>query len=251
MSRKSLLVLTPGRGSICKEQRDMLLRLSRRFDRLGWGLATCDETTSGMLAHSRNVLLAALAGRTQATHGLWIDTDCYWDESVILEMMERPEEMIVWNYPIRIPYDLDFPPERLRKLAEIGKKLVRRWTGTAKITQTTYRSYSPDGKLIELSQCAFGSVLMRREVALFMAERTPGCTLDWDARPVIPAFEVMSSRVGEDYSFCRRYVKAGGRIWCDPRPYVTNGTVGGCFAEEIARCDRYLAKLPYLCSVAA
>lgn len=223
-----LVVLTPGRGSVSKEHRDMLLLLSKRLTAHGHTMAVCDETTSGMLAHSRSVLLGTLS-QQRCDWGLWADTDCSWDPDAVLEMMKRPEDMIVWNYPIRVPYDLQYPPERLQRLAAIVRSQHRRWTGTAKMSPGAGRSWSPDGRLIELSQCAFGSVLMRQNIAAFMANRLPPTLPDWDGRMIIPAFEVMQNRVGEDYSFCRRYVRAGGRIWCDPRPYVTNGGTGGCF----------------------
>lgn len=240
-----ILVLTPGRGSVCIEQRDMLMRLALRLHKRGDAIEMADETTPGFLHHSRNVLLGTLAARTQIDWGLWLDTDVSFDPDAVLAMSLRPESLISWNYPVRIAIDVDYPPERLISMAK-REKTRRRWVGVAKMSNWAGRTWSADGKLLELDHNAFGAVLMRREVATEMRRVLGHSSPDWNSRAIVPGFDLIQNRVGEDYSFCRRYRQVGGRIWCDPSVYVTNGQTGGRFADHIARCDAYVRELPRL-----
>jgi hypothetical protein len=229
----------------------MLMRLSVRLAARGDSISTADETTSGMLEHSRNVLLGTLAKYDKAEWGLWLDSDCYLDPDAVLEASLRKENFIVWNYPVRIPYDAEYPPEHLIDLARVVRSRQRRWTGSVMLNpKTGGRTWSSDRKLLEMYRTAFGSVLMRREVALQMWWALPRSKPDWSGRTLIKAFDNIDDRVSEDYSFCDRYREAGGRIWCDPRPYVTNGGTGGCFADDIARCDAQMRMLPMYHAVA-
>jgi hypothetical protein len=246
-----IMVLTPGRGMISVYQRDMLMRLAMRLKARGDSIATADEVTPGFLHHSRSVLLGTLAMRYDVSWGLWLDTDCSFDPDAVLEMSLRHDAMMIaWNYPVRVPYDMQFPPEHLLAQVEAVRKSERRWVGTALMSQSAGETWTKDGRLIELDQCAFGAVLMRREVAMGMTQVTPA-TYDWNGHVTVPSFDLIASRVGEDYSFCRRFRAASGRIWCDPRPYVTNGQSGGRFADEIARCRAFARETPIQFSVAA
>jgi hypothetical protein len=103
------------------------------------------------------------------------------------------------------------------------------------------------GKLIQLRRAAFGAVLMRPSVAAAVQETVARTKADWAGHATIPAFDLIESRVGEDYSFCDRYLKVGGQIWCDPSAYITNGTSGGRFADEITKVEAYRAGFTMRC----
>lgn len=232
-----VLVLTPSKGSISLEHRDMLLHLGALLKDAGHKLSMGDDTTNGMLAHSRNVLITMLDAH-KPDWGLWIDSDTSLRATAVMDMLGRSEELIVWNYPVRWPWDIQYPPERVRRA-----KVVRRWVGSAKLSGGL-PSTSSDGRLVELTQCGFGALLMRPSVAAALAPDNIA-PLDWVGRRTIKAFDNLDEqyRFGEDYSFCKRWTRKGGRIWCDPTPYVTNGQTGGCFSDELKRT----AKLAQMC----
>ena len=238
-----LIVLTPSKGSVCIEQRDMLLRLGARLQKAGHNLAFGDDTTNGFLDHARNVLLTMLLYQ-KPTWGLWLDSDTYLDPDRVISMMDRPEEIIAWNYPIRLPWDPLYPPENRIAVTQATAHQRRRWTGGVKCAGL-YPVRSADGILVEMRQIGFGAVLMRPSVAEALVQSCGLSSPDWQSRRVIRAFDLLDAqyRFGEDYAFCKRWTKQGAGFWCDPAPYVTNGATGGCFQKEIDRADELRARI--------
>ena len=213
-------------------------------------MAFADDTTSGMLGHSRAVLLGKLAAQPDDTRGLWLDSDTYPDGvEPILAAMQRPEGVIVWGYPVRLSWDVDYPPLHKRsEAATIRAQPFRIWTVWAKMDGNGYAMRSGDGKLVELVHCGFGAVMMSPAVARAM--HGGRVQYDWDGRPISEAFDKLpypAAVSSEDVSFWRRFQAAGHRIWCDPDVYITNGESGGRFADEIRLRE---ATFPWLCAQA-
>lgn len=235
----NLLVLQPGRGTISIGQRTMLQKLGALLLKAGGHLSFSDDTTSGMLGHSRGILLHRLA-RSGCHRGLWLDTDTTLDPARVLEMAARSEDVIMWNYPIRVAFDIQYPPEHAKATADLLKmQAMRLWTGQPKMADGA-PVYSDDGNLVEMTQAGFGACLMSPAAARLAVERY-GTTRDWNGSPLALAFDPPPQPYGrssEDIAFWRRYTQAGGRFWCDPRPYVTNGQTGGCYADEIRKAER-------------
>jgi hypothetical protein len=234
----NVLVLTPSRGRVSTEQRDMLVRFAHkhRRDFPRSHLSFSDDTSSGMLAHSRAILLARLAHSPPGTRGLWLDSDTYLDEERILWALQRPEDIIVWNYPVRVAWDTEYPPIGRRADAELVRaQPFRMWTADP-VMRDGWVSRSDDGQLVELRYAGFGAVVMSQRVAAQIHEENGPIRMSWAKVPVSEAFQPMpppEPMHSEDISFWLRARSRGHRIWCDPVPYVTNGQSGGCFADEI------------------
>lgn len=244
----NIIILQPSRGQSSNAQRLMLHRLQSMLFKRGGQLAFSDDNTAGMLGHSRAILLARLAGLGARTRsgapsrvhrGLWLDADTTLDPARVIEMAERPEDVIMWNYPVRIAFDVNYPPEKHIDLARTVRQMVTRmWTGVPRMDAGSL-TRSEDGQLVEMTQAGFGATLMSPNVAVKMIE-VYGSTTDWGDSPLSLAFDPWPpphKRSSEDISFWRRFTHAGGRLWCDPQPYVTNGESGGCFADEIAKTE--------------
>lgn len=231
-----LIVLTPSRGSVSLGHRKMLAALAAALRQRGDHLAFADDTTSGLLHHSRNVLAPALLGKG-IDAGLWLDSDVHMPIDPIFEMVSRPEEFIVWNYPVRLDVDLTHPAAGQEATARHLRGRPRRWASQCEADLQARLIWSEDKKLVQINRSAFGAVLMKPSAIQEMAKHVRA-TRDWSGRFILPAFDLLENRIGEDYSFCLRYTAMTGRkIWCDPSVYVTNGSAGGRFADEIARVE--------------
>lgn len=233
-----LLLLRPGRGSVSIAHEAMTSALAQGLRDRGHVLERVNDTTPGLLHHSRAVLLSKLAGRDDRdTRGLWLDTDIWMRLAPIYRAMRRREQVIVWNYPVRIAWDPNYPPEnKLAISARLRAQPFRVWTGFPKTGPDGFIQRSGDGALVELAQCGFGAVLMKPSCARAMHEAYGPAQRDPDGHLISGAFDHEphpSPRNSEDISFWRRWTRGGGRIWCDPAPYVTNGESGGRFADEI------------------
>jgi len=240
-----LVVLTPSRGSISVEQRKMLVKLAILLKDRGHHLGWHDDTIPGLLHQSRASLLYLLSQESDDTRGLWLDADVYFDWRRVLWAMDRSEDMIVWTYPVRIAFDVQYPPEvHYGRAALIRAEPVRTWTATPKVG--AYVSRSDDGKLVELKQCGLGAALMTSSLARAMQSAYGPAQSDRAGKMISGAFESMpypDDRTSEDIGFCRRLQAQGHRIWCDPVPYVTNGQCGGRFSDEIRLRE---AAMPWL-----
>jgi hypothetical protein len=247
-----LLLLRPSRGSADNLHNDFVLKLALRLKSEGHSFAKEDESQSpGMLAHSRELLLSTLADYA-CDWGLWLDTDVYFSVDRVLAMMRRPEDVIVWAYPTRLSFDPDYPPEhRIGLAARYRAMSTRMWT-VGPVMRDGRIARSEDGQLVELAQAGFGAVLMRPRVARMMCDvfGPPQVHSDYlpgggvAVRKVHRAFDrhhYPHPPISEDVGFWRRYRKLGGRVWCDPTAYVSNGSTGGCYADEIDKCERLMA----------
>lgn len=247
-----LLMLRPSRGSSDNLHSDFVLQLALALKAGGHRFAKEDESQSpGMLAHSREILLSVLS-EYACDWGLWLDTDIYFPVHHILAAMQRSEDIIVWAYPTRLSFDPDYPPEHKIGLAAKYKSMSTRLWTVAPVMEDGRIKRSDDGQLVELAQAGFGAVLMRPRVAKMMCD-VFGPAQEYDDhaqlggishRKVHRAFDrhhYPHPPLSEDVGFWRRYRKLGGRIWCDPSAYVSNGQTGGRYADEIVRCETLMA----------
>jgi hypothetical protein len=252
-----LVILTPSRGSLSLGHHAMRLRLALLLKERGHHLSVSEDTTPGLLHHSRNTLLATLASLAPTStpaaevRGLWLDADVHFDPHAVVRAMDRPEEVITWAYPVRVTFDPDYPPEdRQHEAAAFRRQPFRLWTCGVTLDAHGLARRSLDRSLVELNHSGFGAVLMKASCAAWMHNTCGPHQRDWSGTALSHAFDHLPgpTRSSEDVSFWRRYMAAGGRIWCDPSPYVTNGTTGGRFADEITLRE---AQMTMCCNVDA
>ncbi len=251
---KHVVILTASRGQVSLGYRDTFTaiaveahRRTREGDRIK--VSVLDETTPGLVDHSRNVLfghvLEHAAEDANITHAFWWDSDIAFAPHLLFDLLERPEPMICRPYPVRgITWDgiaglvRDVAPTwpKADELARAG--LI--WT-TPLHFEAGAPVWSDDRKLVRVHHCGFGWVLMR---IAEMREFSSGWWLDGPLRDVhgraiVPVFDQKSNvdgtRQGEDVSFCDRWRASGRKIWAAPNGFIDNGGHRGAFAAHLER----------------
>lgn len=184
-----------------------------------------DDTTSGQLSHSRNLLLYRIASELEdADWALWMDSDVAFDPILAIDLLHRGEAVIARAYPTKpAPDTQEFVSPTQWSVSPLlnGMRVI----------------WSEDKQLLEAQYTGFGWLLMRARVAKKLKEQYG--LFGRAGTPSIPAFNLMEDddgrAAGEDGSFCYRWrVEMGQKIWIAPDGFVRNGDRGGSYLEELA-----------------
>lgn len=267
---KHVVILTPSRGQVSLAYRDTFVgialeaeRRSREGDRTR--ISVLDETTPGLVDHSRNVLFGHVLEHAQddahISHAFWWDSDVAFAPHLLFDLLERPEPMICRPYPMR-GTTWDGVAALIRDFGTgwpSADALAR--AGLVWLTPLHFVNGAPvwseDAKLVRVRQCGFGWVLMRIEAmrSFWQGELGPGASpVSWmkdvHGRALAPVFDPLTNadgtRQGEDVSFCARWRDSGRQIWAAPDGAIVNGDRRGTFADYLIVSELYEGRLAKL-----
>ncbi len=175
----------------------------------------------------RAQIVARFLEDTEATDLVFVDSDVGWPPYCLPRLLDHDVDMVGGCYPRRT-----FPQSFLFRSEEAGKL-----TGDA------------DTGLMEVTGLGGGFLRMRRAVLEQMADHYRAELGHYDPsimgtenKQVVRLFdpywwttETGERRVlGEDYSFCQRWLDLGGKIYMDsifPMAHVGSHTFSGCVGE--------------------
>ena len=187
-----------------------------------WGLEWSMDTlvNESLIPRGRNTLVARAMHNTRATHLMFLDADIGFDPEYILMLLQEDVDVIGGGYPKKIlPIDYVLNPIN--------------------------NGESDDAKA-EVERIGTGFLLMKREVFSRIAEGMPelkytdDCGLDPAINKHLYAFfecGLFGEKVfmSEDWMFCNRWRKLGGRIFISKRFALTHvGTYAFSEASQAA-----------------
>lgn len=178
------------------------------------------------IAELRNQMLTLWYDRIpDAAHCLMVDADMGFEPQLVLDMLALDEQLVGCLYP-----------KKTYPLSYVGRLLDE--------------TPLPRAGFIEVRAIGFGVTLIRRDGVMAMLEQgaavfddridafTYGPMLrQWGVERLIRAFdpiETEQGRMTEDYSFCERHRRAGGKVYAATHHRITHvGPHGysGCFAQ--------------------
>ncbi len=153
--------------------------------------------------HAKNTLLTRFYKSTDFTHLLLIDSDEAWNADSIIRMLDRNVELIGGAYPL--------------------KNHPERWGVKVNTVDGGFPAVDPATGLISASLIPGGFMLISREAISRFVSFYPGLKYEDDSvggdEIAIDFFDcprVNGRRWGEDFTFCQRFLAAGGKIWLEP-----------------------------------
>lgn len=166
----------------------------------GCHVTLVDESGNAMIAHGRDVLCAKFLADETATDLIFIDHDVVWPKGTIRSLMLHPVEVVGAVYPKRAD-PLGFHCRYLDK---------------------PYLEADPENGLLEVAGVSAGCLRIARSCLEKMIEAYPEKAFNDKNAPNGEAWGLFDNihedraYFGEDYSFCERFRRIGGRIWVEP-----------------------------------
>jgi hypothetical protein len=179
-----------------------IVELIKRGDRF----TLVDDIGNAMIADSRGIIASRFL-ESDCDCLVFIDNDVTWQKGGLLRIIDAPVDLCAGIYPMR------FEPIRY-PLHYLDKEEL--WA-------------DPDTGLLEVKSVATGFMKLSRNCIQKMIEAYPDkhyYTAERD-KQFYPIFEFICEdgyRWGEDFSFCIRWRKIGGKVWADPE--IKMGHIG-------------------------
>lgn len=167
------------------------------------------------LVRARSVFVRMFLEETQATHLLFVDSDISFDTRLLLGMLQGGEDFVAAPYPRR--EGIDF--ERARAAPPgLGEAAAYRYA----FHPLERFEPRPNG-LVEVKHMPLGCTLLSRTCLSAMVERYRSelSFMDRTLGPTSPIrtvalFQLLledGELMSEDFSFCERWRRMGGKVW--------------------------------------
>lgn len=182
-----------------------LLALIKRGDKF----TLVDDQGNALIADCRGII-ATNFYHSDCDELVFIDSDVCWEEGGLLKIIDAPVDLVAGSYPARvdpIKYNIHFIQERKELWAD------------------------PDTGLLEVEAVPTGFMKISRKCIEQMIEAYPETyysdrTKDNQFWAFFDSYvePVKKWKYGEDYSFCYKYRKIGGKVWLHPE--IEMGHIG-------------------------
>mgnify|MGYP003346895562 CR=1 FL=1 len=148
---------------------------------------------------------------------VFVDSDVAWEKGALLKLIDHKVDLVGGIYPYRID-DLGFPIKYLDK--------PELWA-------------DPETGLLEVAAIPTGFMAISRNCLEQMVKAYPEQYFHDGAKDNL-FYDLFAhiadgdKKYGEDYSFCFRWSKIGGKVWCDPEikmGHTGNKTFVGHFGD--------------------
>ena len=214
-TRPQVFLATPCYGGmVCQEFMQSVLRTLHTCMVNNIGLNVFMMGNESLITRGRNQLVAEFMA-SESSHLMFIDADIEFHPSEILKLISHDKPIVTGAYPLKVE-----PTTYVVNSADNPEK---------------------DGKLIEVKDSGTGFMLIRRDTIEKMQEAYPDLhyTGDFDRQEyrkdlqgrdehkeklkenLYSLFDTSHDKednnnyLSEDYTFCRRWQKIGGKIWLD------------------------------------
>ncbi len=233
MTTKNILIGTPCYGGLVTHvYMQSILKL------MAWAMDKDVTFLLGLLAHdslvprSRNTLFAKFLDTPDATHLFFIDADIGFEPEAFGRLLSFDEDLVAGRYPIKAVHW----PQVVRAVRE-GQ------TDNLDKAGLNYVGIPCEGPALETRDgfvtadyVGTGFMLMKRVVAERMAAGYPETHYNQaqtypppktQSHHLYNVFDCMvdpdtQTYLSEDFTFCKRWQKLGGKIWLDQQSQLTH-----------------------------
>jgi hypothetical protein len=192
---------------------DLVMLVSR-----GDTFTLIDDIGSAYIADCRGAIASNFL-KTDSDCLVFVDSDVAWEKGALLRLVDHPVDLVGGVYPYRVD-ELGFPIKYLEK--------EELWA-------------DPETGLLEVAAIATGFMKISRNCLEKLVEAYPEQYFHDGAKDnlfydLFAHIAEGDKKYGEDYSFCFRWSKIGGKVWCDPEikmGHTGNKTFVGHFGNYL------------------
>lgn len=237
---KRVMVATPCYGGMTTSvYTQSMLQLQRECDRYGVDIILLTIANESLITRARNDMAYYFLNHADSKgyydYLMFIDADIQFDGDYVLRLIVHDKDVATGAYPMKV---INY--NNIENKALPVEKLVSLTTEYAlniKITdpeKAKLNQVEMVGGLIEVFDAGTGFMLIKRDVFKKMIEAYPEILYVKDMKAIRPDGSIDDSTnkqhaffdtsidddskryLSEDYTFCRRWQKLGGKIWVDP-----------------------------------
>ena len=220
IQKTTLIVATPCYGGLVNEKyTQSLLQLAALSiqNKMKFGYFT--RSNESLITRARNDLIFSFL-QTSATHIMFIDADINFNPEDVFKMISADKDIITGAYPTKIIDWYNMSKSKNLSISTLQSNAIRYASGVIGAVKTK------DG-LLEIDHGATGFMLIKREVIEKMIKNYPETkympeVYDESSQQGMPKYALFDTMIengkylSEDYTFCRRWQKMGGKIYVDP-----------------------------------
>lgn len=164
-----------------------------------------DECGNALIADARALIVSQFL-ESDCDTLVFIDSDVCWEQGALLRLIDHPVDMVAGIYPQRrdpINYCV-------------------KWLDKPEL--------QAENGLLEVSGVPAGFMKLTRSQLVKMIEQYPDSEFyvevakDHRCWALFADYRIGKHKMGEDYSFCKRWTDMGGKVWIDPE--IKMGHVG-------------------------
>lgn len=227
-----IMVATPMYGGMCtgSYMRSMML-LQHAVHARGWAIGVSHVYNESLIQRARNNLCVAFL-KSECTHLLWIDADIGFDPQQILAMVDADKPVIAGIYPKK---EINWQSVQEAVKHGVPQEQLKEHTGSFVVNLLDGPSATvPQNQPLEVLNAGTGCMLIQRHVLETLKSQVPTYTNDvtdlagsLGQEPIHDFFSVSicpeSNRLlSEDYDFCQKWRRAGGKIFAAPWVKLTH-----------------------------
>lgn len=183
-----------------------------------------------LITRSRNTLVSSFLNETPATHLLFIDADIGFEPEQVVALLASDKDVVGAMYPIK-DYDWD-QATRQTTQEETLHEAALHYVGTP----VPANKAEWDGQFVTALYIGTGMLLIKRHVIERMTEAYPELQysgihafprVERKQKPQYALFECLIDRenglyLSEDYAFCERWRRMGGKLWLNTTGKLTH-----------------------------
>jgi hypothetical protein len=206
---KNVFFATPCYGGMLTDQFFLsMFRTSQTFMQQGINFRVTTLRNESLISRARNILTAMFL-ESDCTHLMFIDADIEFQPEDVIRALAYEKDIIAGAYPkkaLPVQYAINF-------------KFIDKQT----------KKINVENGIVEVLDASTGFFLVSRECVEKMVQEHPELHYRNDSnigeqyeKHCYALFDTMldpddNRYLSEDYTFCRRWQKLGGKIWIDPQ----------------------------------
>jgi hypothetical protein len=213
-----LMIATPCYGGqVTSHYLQSIVRLTRLATQIDLKFTLFSVDNESLITRARNRCVHTFL-ESDATHLMFVDADIGFSPFDVFRMLLHDEDIVVASYPKK---GLDWEALVDRKVDSV---LEARAITIQHVVNVA--SELEGSSLLEVLDAGTGFMVIKREVIDRMIEANPEWAYGHEAGGVWHAIfdcEIDDGRyLSEDYTFCRRWQRLGGKILLDPEIILTH-----------------------------
>jgi hypothetical protein len=258
-ARPSVVVATPCYGGLVTHvYLHSLLKLTSFVGRRAFSVGLLTSAHDSLITRSRNALVKSFLDTPGATHLLFVDADIGFEPEAVQRLLAFDQEVVAGMYPLKV---VDWgrmaavlrPGMTERMAREAGAHFVGvpcRGADREERDGFVTADYAGTGFMMIQRRALERLIEAHPETRYRTMQTYPAPPLDGGGAPYHSLFDCTidpetGTYLSEDFTFCRRFRKLGGKVWLDTESrlrHVGSLEFSGDPATEIAKYTCHAAQ---------